>query len=391
MLPYRRSAVSALIALAVCAAVVACKPPSDEPLPDNATQESYALDNLTAAPDEALFAEVLDAIERGRYGELHSLIIIHDDALVLEKYFSGWTRHMLHPCYSVTKSVTSMLVGIAIDRGSLTDVDQKVLSFFPEYAELENPDERKADITLEHLLTMTPGFAWNEIVPPYYTVTGELNPRNQFIEMTESSDWIKYMLDLPLQYDPGETFVYSTGSTHLLSGILTRATGRSAAELAAERLFGPLGISGWEWLADPAGNSSGGVGLSLHPADMAILGYLFLNNGRLDGRQIISQSWVSVSTAAHLVVGGDGPPGGTSDYGYLWWRFNDRYFQRRRPAGAPEVNDLYYASGYGGQYVFIIPHLRLVITATAANFPPTVYSTMDLLFDCMDAVREGDA
>lgn len=382
--------------LAALLFVNACIP--DIPLPEETPQDEYAVDNLPGLVnppyelDEEILKDLVKLIERCVFGKIHSLLIIHNDSLVLEEYFRGWSRHMRHYCFSTTKSVTSALIGIAIDQGKIDGVNGKLLGFFPEYDDIMNIDERKESITLENLLTMSSGFAWDEISTPYLDIFGKLNPQNDANKMIQSSDWIKYMLDLPMSDDPGVKFVYSTGGTMLLSGIIKNKTGQSAEEFAEENLFAVLGITSWEWETGPNGISDTGGGrggLYLHPVNMALFGYLYLKEGWLNGERVISESWVEESTAKHTVV--KNPYSGTdwSDYGYQWWRCTDDSVE-----GYLKTNDMFYAFGYGGQFIFVIPHLNMVVVITAENFARFraygFFPATKMLFDyILPAVKEG--
>jgi len=205
-----------------------------------------------------VLAELVNLIEIGEFGNIQSLIIIHNDSLALEEYFMGWTRHMRHFCSSVTKSFSSALIGIAIDQGKIGGVDEKLLNFFPEYDDIANLDERKESINLENVLTMSAGFVWNESTTPYIDSEGNPNPENDLTKLGESSDWIKYMLDVPISDDPGTKWNYNSGGSHLLSGIIQNRTGQSAEDFAKENLFNALGITNWEWESDPNGITIGG-------------------------------------------------------------------------------------------------------------------------------------
>jgi len=336
------------------------------PIPNEYPQDAYAIDNLpldaSNSLDEEILAKLVSQIRIGAFGKIHSLIIIYNGSLVLEKYFRGWTRHMRHPCFSATKSVTSALIGIAINQGQIDGVDENLLNFFPEYNDIANLDERKASITLEHVLTMSAGLTWDEIFTPYFDSSGEPNPENSAVKMYLSDDRIKHVLDLPMRDDPGTRFVYSTGCTTLLSGILANTTGQSAEDFAEENLFSALGITDWEWLTGPNELSDTGAGLELHPVDMAMFGYLYLHDGLFNGEQVVPADWVAESSAKHIAFKEPISGEDLSDYGYQWWRFTDNSVE-----GSVEINDIFYASGYGGQFVFIIPHLNMVIASTAAN------------------------
>jgi CubicO group peptidase (beta-lactamase class C family) len=314
----------------------------------------------------------VNLIEAGDFGKIHSLIIIHNDSLVMEEYFMGWTRHMLHHVWSITKSVTSALIGIAIDQGLIDSVDEKLLSFFPEYDDIQNLDERKESITLEHVLTMTVGFDWKEI--------------RDVLKMSLSGDYMKYTLDLPITDDPGTKMLMNYATAMLLSGIIANTTGQSTEEFAEENLFEPLGITHWEWDVEPNDLTDTGGGLVLHPVNMVMFGYLFLKNGLLNGEQIVSENWVRESTAVHMTNYQDTVTGEFRDYGYLWWRHPDE-----RVDNYLETNDLFFTRGAHGQRVFVIPHLNMVvgITADNAKSPETFYEYKILYDYILPAVREN--
>jgi CubicO group peptidase (beta-lactamase class C family) len=325
-------------------------------------QNQYAIDDLpgcddcTATLDEAILAELVSKIEDGDYGNIHSLIIIHNDSLALEEYFGEWTRNMLHPCFSATKSFTSALIGIAIAQGYISGVDETLLSFFPEYDDIENLDERKESITLENVLTMTAGFTWDELSTPYRDNEGNPNLENDLAKMGESDDWIRHMLNLPMSDDPGTEWNYNSGGSHLLSGILQKGSNQSLEDFAEDNLFSTLGITNWKWESDPNEITTGGWGLSLHPVDMAMFGYLFLKNGLLNGEQIVSENWVNISTAKHIEIIDIESGSHNSDYGYQWWRILPR-----------NSRNFYFALGNGGQFIIILPDLNMVVVMTAEN------------------------
>ena len=331
----------------------------------------YAIDSLPGCDDcpgvldEETLDELVNKIEDGDYGNIHSLIIIHNDSLALEEYFGEWSRDMLHACFSVTKSVTSALLGIALDQDKIDGVEGKLLNYFPEYNDIKNFDERKESITLKHLLTMTAGFTWNETNPPYLDSEGNPNLENDAIKLHESRDWMKHILDLPMSDNPGTKWNYNSGCTILLSGIIAKETGQSAEEFAKENLFSKIGITNWEWDTSLDGITNTGWGLQLHPVDMAMFGYLFLNNGLLHGEQIVSENWVNESTRKHMSI-----------YGYHWYVLPDGMIKDH-----PEAHDIFYATGYGGQHIMIVPSINMVIVTTAENFAGHGGALFDMLFD----------
>ncbi|MFC1591811.1 serine hydrolase domain-containing protein [Thermodesulfobacteriota bacterium] len=381
-----------ILAAALLLLTAACSPDIMTP-PDPTPQDSYRIDtlpgsdNATTRLNQRKLQALVRKINRGLLGNMHSLVIIHNDELVLEEYFAGWTRDMLHPCYSATKSITSALVGMAIEQEHITGVDANMLDFFPEYGSIANPDQRKEAITLEHLLTMSAGFEWDEVSAAYVDQQGNINAENSAMQMAQSDDWIKFVLDLPLISDPGSEFLYNSGVTQLLSGILTSTTGLTAEAYAAENLFPHLGITEWRWPADPLGHSNTGYGLSLHPANMAMFGYLFLKGGRLGGVQVVPESWVADSVAHHIAFANwDEYMNENYEYGYQWWLIPDHHTY----ADPENIGDIYYASGFGGQKIVVMPDIDMVVVTTSADFPAGMGSFLALFEGILPALEHLD-
>jgi CubicO group peptidase (beta-lactamase class C family) len=295
----------------------------------------------TSSPeDQGMYSRmVAEAFAYGRDsgGDLNSMLVIRHGVLVAEGYYYPSYPGYAQPLYSATKSVLSALIGIAIGEGAIRGVDQPVMEFFPDYVP-EYLDEHKQRITIYHLLTMTSGLDWRELEP----FTGDSSER-----MQSTANWALYVLDLPMAYEPGIMFNYSTGNSQLLSAILQKATGRTALEYAREKLFRPLGIRDFSWMEDPVGVTFGGSGLYLTPRDMAKIGYLYLRNGVWEGRQIVPADWVAMSTAAHFLCR-YGQMAGWG-YGYQWWIVS----------GMPY--DTYDARGHLGQHILVVPALDLVV------------------------------
>jgi len=297
-------------------------------------------------------ANLAGRIEAGVYGEIHSLLLVRHGYLVYERYFRGYRIDRIHPVYSVTKSVTSLLIGIASDRGELGALSQSLLSCFPEYRSIANVDARKQAITLKEVLTMRAGFDWNEGIVPYG------DPRNPTSQLAGSSDWIKFMLDRPMSDAPGTRFRYNSGCSVLLSGIIRNKTGKQAQEYAVAHLFRPLAITSFDWERGAQGIANTGWGLSLRPRDMAKIGLLCLQQGEYNGTRVLSQQWLNESTTNHVSLSN------SFSYGYQWW-----LLPLEGMAGhAPQPNDLKIAWGWGDQFIFIIPHLDLVVISTAGNY-----------------------
>lgn len=289
--------------------------------------------------DSSKLADVLDYV-RAHKINIHSLMIVRNGYVVLDAYFYPYNETNVHDVASVTKSVTSMLIGAAIQQGKIKNVQQPVLALFPDRT-VANRDARKEKITIENLLTMTSGLDCQ-------VKENEKTLR----EMKESADWVQFMLNLPMADEPGRNFVYCSGGTHLLSAVLSQTTGKSGQDFARQSLFRPLGISDDIWPADSKGINHGWGDLHLHPRDMAKLGYLLLNQGMWDGKRIISADWVKESTRAHTGTGTE------SDYGYGWL-----VKSRMNPL-------IYEATGRGGQRITMIPAKNMIVVFTGGGFQP---------------------
>jgi CubicO group peptidase (beta-lactamase class C family) len=280
--------------------------------------------------DAAILSNGMEYIEQNDIA-LHSLLIIRHGVIVSETYFSSYQAGTLHKQWSVTKSFTSTAVGMALDQRKLQDVDQLVLDFFPGQ-EFANTDARKESMRIKDLLTMTSGLEWVEADA---TITA----------MYMSSDWVKFVLDLPMVADPGSKFLYCSGCSHVLSAIVQQNTGQNLRDFLQANLFNPLGIKKYSWEDDVQGISIGGWGLSLAPRDMAKLGYLYLHKGQWEGQQIVSQEWVEAATLKQVTTEGE------NGYGYQWWVF-------------PELGG-YAALGRDGQTIFVAPEQDLIVVTTA--------------------------
>ena len=260
----------------------------------------------TALPEEVgidsgPLSEMFDYLREHKV-PVHSVQIVRHGKLVLDAYFYPYNSEMRHDVASVTKSVISTLIGLAIQKGFIRDVQQPVLSFFPNRP-VANSDEKKQKLTLEHLLTMQAG--WD---------CGFEAKEARLFEMRRSADWLQFMLDLPMVAEPGTRFAYCSGNPHVLSTILSQATGTNALAFARRELFEPLGIRDVAWPADPRGNTHGWGDLQMHPRDMARLGQLFLQRGRWGRGQILSEAWVYAATRAHVARTTN-----RDHYGYSWW------------------------------------------------------------------------
>jgi CubicO group peptidase (beta-lactamase class C family) len=300
-----------------------------------------------AAPEEqgmdaALLQEMLDAIEEQNL-YIDGLVVVHNGYIVAEKYYAPYQQDSPHEMYSITKSVISALIGIAIQEGYINSVDDPVLGFFPERT-FENDDALKQSIALEHLLTMSSGLAWD------------------WDEMVSTRDWVQYVLDQLKYIEPGVEFYYSSGNAHVLSAIIQETSGLNSDDFAQQYLFDPLGIAETTWQKAIDGIAKGGWGLKMTPRDMAKLGYLYLKQGRWDGRQIIPAGWIEATTTRHIQVPEPLEPWDLY-MGYLWWLHED----------GP-----YAAHGMKGQFIYVIPESDLVVVFTG-DIPDAKFAKPQLL------------
>ncbi len=269
--------------------------------------------------------------------EVHQFNYLHPDH---HPWAGGRDVHTLQ---SVTKSVTSILVGIAMDRGEIAGTDAPLLSFFRDY-DLSRVDARLQRATLDDLLTMRTGIEWHERDRP-------LDETNTTWQLEYSQDWIQFTLDQPMDADPGVKWVYNSGGSHLMSGVIRAATGMTVDRYAEAHLFGPLGIRDYHWKRTPTGLPDTEGGLYLEAEQLAKIGYLYLRGGEWDGRRVVSDAWVRASTARRV----DRVNAQGWGYGYQWWRL-DR--------GAIEI---WAGLGFGGQFLVALPQHDIVGVVNSWN------------------------
>lgn len=286
--------------------------------------------------DQLLF----EAVEKAEQDQgILSLIVYRNSDIIVEAYFGKGGSDSLHLTKSVTKSVTSILVGMAIDQGFINSVDETVADYLSEF--LNPEDSILAGITIKNLLTMTGGFDWNELTDPEWIYW------NSWVR---SEDHFIHALHVPIIHQPGTYFTYCTTGCQILSGIFTRATGLTLKAFAEKFLFEPLGIVGNRpWGIDHQGFNYGGVALQLKAMDMLKIGQLFLDKGSFNGKRVLSESWVSASTSAQ--VENHNSMYFSNHYGFYWW------------LGEQQGIQYYFANGYGGQFICIFPELDLLVIA----------------------------
>ncbi|GAA0134646.1 serine hydrolase [Paenibacillus sp. YSY-4.3] len=275
-----------------------------------------------------------------RFPKMNSFIVARQGSVLIERYYNGFVANDLHDLRSATKSILSLLLGIANYRGELPPLDEPIAGSLRKYA-APNLDPLWEQLTLRHLLTMTSGFYWK---------TGVKMGEAFIHRLHQSRNWTKYILHLPIEKHKIGTFQYCSVDSHLLSVLLTEWTGLSAAEYAKKNLFGPLGIADMSWNASPEGHSMGHIGLHLAALDMAKIGLLCLQGGVWNGERLLSAEWL---TRSMTPLSAESP--GYGRYGYHWWT--------TKANGIPYA----YAHGHGGQQINVIPSLDAVVVFTAAS------------------------
>jgi CubicO group peptidase (beta-lactamase class C family) len=296
---------------------------------------------------EDLLVEMDDRVHSGAYGEIHSILIVKDGSLVFEEYYNNYNIDTVNDLRSCTKSVASTLIGIAIDKDYIISADEKIFSFFPEYANLNNT--MKDRIKLTHILSMSSGLDWNEWEYPYN------DPRNIWYQMYNSNDWLQFVLNRNGIYEPGERWFYNSGGSMLLSGVIKNSTGLQAEDFARNHLFGPLGISQFQWNKGSGGLNITFSSLYMRPRDMAKIGYLYINNGDWNGTRILSTEWINEALQNRISTNM-----GNVMYGYQWWKRNFNVNNR--------AIETFSAEGTGDQYIFGIDSLKMVIVITGGNW-----------------------
>jgi CubicO group peptidase (beta-lactamase class C family) len=323
--------------------------------------------------------EMEAAVRAGDFKKIGSVAIARHGKLVYEAYFDG-DADTLRDTRSATKSITDILVGIAIDEKKLSGVDARVLALFPGHArKLQNPDPRKDHITVEDFLTMSSPLEcddWNDA------------SRGNEERMYLVEDWAQFILDLPIRgrmhvgekEEPpkyGRYFSYCTGGVFTLSEVLQKTTGERTDHYAQERLFAPLGITDEQWVFSPLNIPQTGGGLRLTSRDMLKLAQLYLDGGVWQGRRIVGEAWVKASTTPHAQIDDQ------TEYGYLWWLKSFKSGGKSYPA--------YFMSGNGGNKVLVFPELNMCVVITSTNYgtPGMHEQTEELLTDyILAAVRE---
>ena len=316
-------------------------------------QDWAAAEAESVGLDAGLIDALVGEAEAGSFRNLHSLLVVKGGRLVVEEYFGDLGADDLHYTASVTKSVSTILLGMAMERGLLPGLDDGVLDMplselLPEYAQALSKDPAKAGMTLRHVLSMTGGLEWDEDSFPYN------DPRNDWVRVRGAEDPLELIFQQPMASEPGTDFVYSGGMSTVVGYLLERATDGHPRKFAEEELFQPLGITEYQWWDLGGGLIDVPGGLNLRPRGMAKIGQLMLNGGLWDGKRIVSEEWVAETSRRHI------SNVGSPDYALHWW-CGDFHYRARSTY-------LYMASGHGGQKIFVVPDFDMVIVLTHQVF-----------------------
>ncbi len=322
-----------------------------------------------ASPGDAGFdAQALSALVRDMRHDwiapgLHSFLIVRGGKLVVEEYFDGWDATRPHTQQSVSKSFTSALVGIAIERGDFSGVEERVIDFFAERADFEHLDDRKRAMRLTDLLTMRSGTDYHE--------RGADSPHSRLNRLARG--WDRFYMNRPMTSDPGTRFRYDSGAVIVTSSLLERRTGLHADAYAARHLFAPLGIEQHRWSRNAENHPHTGGGLYVTPRAMAKFGLLYLRGGRWGDVQVVPEAWVEASTATHVVFGDEHSRPHEIGYGYWWWILEPD------PAG-DGLATIYAALGFRGQHIFVVPEHDIVVVTTAGISGRRMHEPISLLY-----------
>jgi CubicO group peptidase (beta-lactamase class C family) len=314
--------------------------------------------------NENLIVDMVERVRINLYQNVHSIVIVKDEKLVFEEYFPGhdfgyygenyhgspinFNRDTWQNTHSATKSITSSLIGIAIDKGFIDSVETKIFTYFEAYSYLFN--EEKDKITIEHLLTMTSGLQWNE----WDVSVSESN--HDIVRFNNSLDPVQFILSKPVVSEPGLSFYYNGGGVDLLGDIIRIATDMNVDDFSDQYLFSPLGIDKYEWQRLRSGMIACHGDVYIRPRDLAKFGYLFLNKGVWQGNRIISEEWVMKSLEKYISLN----LSWADSYGYLWWQKTYSYNN--------QTFDSFKAMGWGGQEIIIFPSLNMVVVFTGSNY-----------------------
>jgi CubicO group peptidase (beta-lactamase class C family) len=325
--------------MALCFALACAPAPAAQPATYYPTKEWRESTPEEQGLDSQVLAGMVDSISQ-KHLNVHSVTVIRHGYVVLDTYFYPYKATATHDVASVTKSITAALVGIAVDKG-LVKTDQTMLSFFPKEGPAD-PDPQKQKITVANLLSMQPGLD-----------CGFAPGEQELEQMRRTTEWVKYVLALPVKYEPGTKFGYCSPGYHVLSSIVTAAAHQQLVDFGKKNLFEPLGIKDVIWPPDDQGRTHGWGDSHFYPRDFGKIGYLYLHDGQWDGKQIVSSDWIHKSITKQADPGRSGGGG----YGLGWWLAN--------VGGLDEFG----GNGRGGQRVAVWPEKDMIVIVTGGGYP----------------------
>ena len=391
---------SKFLSLGLATTFLTATPISPQQLAPYPDEDWPTSDAASQGMDMTPIANIISRAQSGGFGNTDRIVVVKNGYLILDTAFSvnyrdvsrghsmalgcGWQScehdslvdpyNYLHPDFhpfwqgrsvhtlqSVTKSVAATVLGAAIHQRAITSLDSKLADYFGDY-DLSGVDPRFSDITLSDLLTMRSGIEWHEADRP-------LDFTNTTLQLEHSEDWIQFTIDQPMDADPGTSWVYNSGGSHLMSGVVRAATGQFISNYAEDFLFGPLGIEGYHWKTTPRGYPDTEGGLFLEADDLARVALLYLRDGVWDGQRILPEGWAREATDVHAA--NINPQGW--GYGYQWWRLDNG------------GNEIWAGLGFGGQFLLIFPEHDLIGIANSWNVFPGGSQT-GILFPFMTAL-----
>lgn len=309
------------------------------------TEDGWKTNNLDSQNiNPNLIYKLFSQMKDGK-NKMHSVLLVKNNQLIIEEYFNGYDANQPHDLRSVTKSIRSILTGIAIDKGFIKSIDDPISKYLGNLVPMKNLDEKKERITIKHLLTMSTGLNCND---------WDKKSEGQEDRVYKKKDWLQYTLDLPMIHEPGTVSNYCSMGVVLLAEIISKSSGMTIDEFSEKYLFNPLGIDNIDWnhtsekKVIPSGKR-----LYMTPRDMAKIGQLILNKGKWNGNQIVSEKWIEESTTPKTTITG-------VDYGYLWW--NIPYVINGKVINSKT------ATGNGGQYILVLPELEMVAVFTGGAY-----------------------
>lgn len=320
----------------------------EESLIDSPWKYAHPLDHEVSS--KSLLELDVD-LQKGTYGKVNSLIIIKDNEVIFENYYNGTKRDDLQPINGATMSITSAVAGIALDETDNLDLNSLVIDYFPEYSKHFEDIPQKDKINFKNLLNLRSGLWWDEEDYGFY------DEDNEARIMLDEDDWIDYILSHKMIRVPGQYFNYNSGNAVLAGAMVEKAVNTPLREYANEKLFKPLSIKNWEWDADANDITNAAFGLKMRACDLAKIGYLYLDRGNWGPDNIISNEWIEQSINIDVALL-------SYNFSKYWWQVSGAHFLANNLA----VNDMFFAWGEGGQFLFIIPHLEMVIVTTADNY-----------------------